>query len=57
MNKYQKTKTYVKCADSHPVLKFKSGAEIWGGAIGWPIVKDANTYIGLDPSMPITTKA
>jgi hypothetical protein len=41
---------YVTCADTHKPLPV-GGSFVYGGACGWPVVKDADIYVGLDGSM------
>lgn len=44
-------KSKPRCYESHPAYEVAPGKVIYGGACGWPIVKDADVYGGFDPSM------
>lgn len=45
-----------RCYESHPALKI-GDYEIYGGSCAYPVVKDADIYIGLDHSSRQTTGA
>lgn len=40
-----------RCYETHPPLKLRDGLVIYGGSCGYPIVTDADVYIGLDYSI------
>lgn len=50
---------YKRCYESHPALKIKVDSReylIYGGSCGYPVVKDADVYVGFDMSMRSTSQ-
>lgn len=43
--------TFERCYESHPALPLGGGRVIYGGSCGYPVVTDADIYVGLDYSM------
>ena len=42
-----------RCYESHPPLILPNGLEVYGGNGAYPIIKDADIYIGLCSSIPL----
>lgn len=48
---------YVRCYESHPALPLSEGIVVYGGSCVYPVVEDADVYIGHDHSMKKSPKA
>ena len=44
-------KHYARCYESHPALPLNDGLVVYGGSCSYPVVTDADIYIGFDYSM------
>lgn len=47
---------YMRCYESHPALPLSEGIVVYGGSCMYPIVEDADIYIGHDHSMKKSIK-
>jgi hypothetical protein len=47
---------YKRCYETHPALPLGDGLVIYGGSCGYPVVLDADVYVGLDGYSMMKTK-
>lgn len=52
----ERAKAYVPCYETHPPLML-GGRKIYGGSCSYPIVTDADIYVGLDHTMKLTKRS
>lgn len=50
------TQPYRRCYETHPPLPLLDGLKVYGGSCGYPVILDADIYVGFDLSMKRTSR-